>query len=165
MSRFLQDGFHRIYTLQAVLAIMSFGILSMGFQSGSALEYGIGIAATIVAMVVPHIFYRAAVKALEERASTKKLNDEIAESLANPPVRQIYVPDPADPRIVSWLQKLKQEIMKNGPKDPMGEDEPYYGACGGGLTYEITPTSLGTVVVVRETVTGKGLNLTDYDAW
>lgn len=165
MYRFLHDGLHRIYALQAVLSLVSIAILSIGFQSGSALEYGIGIATTLAAMIVPHVFYRAAMKALEANGQAKKCRDEIAEPLANPPLRQIHVPDASDPRIVSWLENLKQEIMRNGPKDPMGEDEPYYGACGGGLTYEITPTSLGTVVVVREAVTGKGLNLTDYDAW
>lgn len=41
---------------------------------------------------------------------------------------------------------------------------PYQGACGGGLTYEFTPTSIGTVFKVRYKTFDEDveLDLTDY---
>ena len=38
------------------------------------------------------------------------------------------------------------------------------GAIGGRLTYEFTPTSLGTVSVVK-CACGESINLTDYKSW
>lgn len=43
--------------------------------------------------------------------------------------------------------------------------EPYYGASGGELTFEITPTSIGTAIRVRHNWTKKELDLSDYDKW
>lgn len=40
-----------------------------------------------------------------------------------------------------------------------------YGAIVGTLTYSFTPTSLGTIVVVTEAITGEAINLTDYNSW
>lgn len=42
---------------------------------------------------------------------------------------------------------------------------PYQGPIGGGVTYCFTPTSLGVIFKVKETMTGKELDLTDYDLW
>ena len=42
---------------------------------------------------------------------------------------------------------------------------PYYGAIGGGETFHISGTSLGTVVKVTENITGETINLTDYESW
>ena len=42
---------------------------------------------------------------------------------------------------------------------------PYTGAIGGGLTYSFTPTSLGIVVTVEESLTNEKLDLTDFDSW
>jgi len=42
---------------------------------------------------------------------------------------------------------------------------PHYGAIGGAYTYRFTPTSLGVIFVVENTVTKASLNLTDYDHW
>lgn len=39
---------------------------------------------------------------------------------------------------------------------------PYTGAIGGQFTYSITPTSIGTIVVVEDAVTGEELDITDY---
>jgi len=33
------------------------------------------------------------------------------------------------------------------------------------LTYSFTPTNLGVVFKVHDSVTGKELDLTDYDSW
>ena len=43
--------------------------------------------------------------------------------------------------------------------------EPYYGACGGSLTYMFTPTSLGLCVSVRHAITNEEINLTNYEEW
>lgn len=40
---------------------------------------------------------------------------------------------------------------------------PYTGAVGGNLTFSFTPTSIGTVVKVRDSVTGAEIDVTDYD--
>jgi hypothetical protein len=42
---------------------------------------------------------------------------------------------------------------------------PNYGASGGAYTYMLTPTSLGTVVKVKNNVTGNEVDLTDYLEW
>jgi hypothetical protein len=42
---------------------------------------------------------------------------------------------------------------------------PYTGTIGGGTTFEFTPTGLGTVVRVKDAITGEELDLTDYDFW
>ena len=46
-----------------------------------------------------------------------------------------------------------------------GEPLPYYGAIDGAYTYSFSPTSLGCVVKVRNTVTGDEIDLTDYSHW
>ena len=42
---------------------------------------------------------------------------------------------------------------------------PYYGAIGGGLKYSFTPTGIGTIVEVTNTILDETLDLTDYDGW
>lgn len=44
---------------------------------------------------------------------------------------------------------------------------PYEGACGGGLTYEFTPTSIGTIFKVRYKTFNEDveLDLTDYESF
>lgn len=41
----------------------------------------------------------------------------------------------------------------------------YEGASGGAFTYCFTPTSLGDVVVVQDSMSGKEIDLSDYDSW
>jgi hypothetical protein len=43
--------------------------------------------------------------------------------------------------------------------------EVYVGVSGGNLTYSITPTSIGTVFKVTESITGEKIDLSDYDNW
>jgi len=65
-----------------------------------------------------------------------------------------------------WLQSLIPEIMAAQKiKDPLGQDVPYYGTAGGGVTYSFLPTSLGTIITVTETITGKSLNVSDACDW
>lgn len=42
---------------------------------------------------------------------------------------------------------------------------PYYGACGGELSYCFTPTSMGTILVVKHSRTKAEIDVTDYDSW
>ena len=41
----------------------------------------------------------------------------------------------------------------------------YIGAIGGSLTYSFTPTSIGVVKKVYDSLTDKELDITDYDLW
>ena len=41
----------------------------------------------------------------------------------------------------------------------------YYGAISGELRYSFSPTSIGTVLVVRHSMTKAEIDLTDYDLW
>lgn len=82
-------------------------------------------------------------------------------------------------KIHQWLKtEIYPAILKEQLENPEvarwiitdedGNQHPYMGAIGGGLTYEFTPTSLGTVTKVHHpTVNGevKTLDVTDYDSW
>lgn len=69
---------------------------------------------------------------------------------------------PADKRekLRSWAEDQDRKVAER-----QGKSKAYYGACGGALTYEFTPTTLGLCIVVRNGVTGESINLTDYDNW
>lgn len=41
----------------------------------------------------------------------------------------------------------------------------YYGAIGGGFTYQFTPTSIGVVLRVENCLTHESIDVTDYDTW
>lgn len=41
----------------------------------------------------------------------------------------------------------------------------YSGAAGGRFTWCFTPTGLGMVVEVKDVMTGKEINLTNYEEW
>lgn len=77
-------------------------------------------------------------------------------------------------KINEWLKDVHQEVieMQRKSMDPkefslltMDGKYPYYGAIGGGLTYSFMLTSLGITTVVKESITGKELNVTDYSGW
>ena len=68
--------------------------------------------------------------------------------------------------IDDWLESLVPEILQKQGKVPVGfEGQPYYGAVGGGVSYTFVATSLGTILTVKETTTGKELNVTDALGW
>jgi hypothetical protein len=66
-----------------------------------------------------------------------------------------------------WVESLRPEIMAAQGKqfDTISPDTPYYGAVGGGLTYSFTPTGLGDIIVVKESITGKELNVSEALDW
>lgn len=74
--------------------------------------------------------------------------------------------------IDKWYEELKPELIqltKNSLPPELSEmlmeGEVYYGAIGGGLSYTFIPTSLGTILVVEESLTGKKLNVTEATGW
>ena len=61
-------------------------------------------------------------------------------------------------RIGEWAAKQ--------PKPPVGEDGlPMIGAIGGRWTYSFTPTSIGTIVKVKDGLYGGELDLSNYEDW
>lgn len=71
-----------------------------------------------------------------------------------------------------WVASLRAEIMLIQEKTMKGQGvddiitaDPYYGAASGGITYSFIPTSLGTICVVKETTTGKKLNVCEATDW
>lgn len=92
---------------------------------------------------------------------------------------QFIVTQEEQQKISEWLDNVVYPpIIEQQLKDPriaqmLFPDEngkikyPYLGAIGGGLTYEFTPTSLGTCFKVRFGTPGneQELDLTDYDSW
>jgi hypothetical protein len=56
------------------------------------------------------------------------------------------------------LKKIDEWMNENGRNLSSG-------AIGGRYSYCFSPTSLGVVFVVKDDLTGKKLDLTDYDSW
>lgn len=71
--------------------------------------------------------------------------------------------------IDEWLNSLVPEILaiqkKSGAGDLIDGGTPYYGAIGGGVSYNFTPTGLGTIITVTEITTGKTLNVNEATRW
>ena len=61
--------------------------------------------------------------------------------------------------VAKWVKKQDKAYAKKNNSE-LG----YYGAIGGGITYQITYTSIGTIIKVLHP-TGKILDITDYDSW
>lgn len=81
-------------------------------------------------------------------------------------------------KLNEWLliqyREIGEDQLANG--SPMGQayrtDEgvavPYFGAIGGELTFEFSPTGLGDIcvaVLCKGTKWEREINLTDYDSW
>lgn len=68
--------------------------------------------------------------------------------------------------IKQWFESLKPEIMAiQGNQNPFQDGEPYYGAISGGISYHFTATSIGNILTVKESTTGKELNVTQELDW
>lgn len=65
--------------------------------------------------------------------------------------------------VAEWLESLKPEIL--AIQGQTGQAEPYYGAIGGGVTYSFVATSLGDIITVKESITGKELNVSEALDW
>lgn len=58
-------------------------------------------------------------------------------------------------RALEWAYAQNDKYFKDNPT--------YFGPIGGGLTYEITPTTVGENIIVRHNATQETLDLTDYE--
>lgn len=88
------------------------------------------------------------------------------------PVRTFSLNSAEMAAVDAWTASLRAEIMiiqgktmKGQGVDDIISSDPYYGATGGGLTYSFIPTSLGDICVVKETITGKELNVSEATNW
>ena len=71
-------------------------------------------------------------------------------------------------RLNEWLKEVYSRAAEKQflEKKMFGQTRlPYHGAIGGGETFSLTGTSLGTIVKVEESFTGEKLDLSDYDSW
>lgn len=64
--------------------------------------------------------------------------------------------DKAWDKITDWVREQDGLITRMGGYPPDGD-------IGGSLTYEFTPTAVGTIVKVKHALTNEVLDLTDYD--
>ena len=71
-----------------------------------------------------------------------------------------------------WLREVNQAVAEQQLRDMADGTRlipyryvPYYGAIGGGLTFCFTPTGIGLGCSVTEAITGRTLNLSDYEDW
>lgn len=71
--------------------------------------------------------------------------------------------------IENWLEALKPRIIEIQKQSTLPPDllagEPYYGPTGGGVTVMCTPTSLGNIICVQESITKEILNVSDATFW
>jgi len=61
------------------------------------------------------------------------------------------------------LDKFESEKLKEWFKTK--DLSAYSGAIGGRFTYSFTPTSLGTIVKVKDGLDDTTIDLTDYESW
>lgn len=93
------------------------------------------------------------------------------------PVRSVWsfaLDDEQAAKLAAWRAEQDKAVLEkqraDGADDPFiaaihEHGQPYYGACGGELTFSFTPTSIGTVVKAKHSASGAEIDLTDYDAW
>jgi|GEM_PF-4259931 len=74
-----------------------------------------------------------------------------------------------------WMQKCIADDLEHQKKNIKDPDEtylmsweagfPYHGAIGGGVTIEVSETSIGQVVRANYTPLDRNIDLTEYDLW
>ena len=65
-------------------------------------------------------------------------------------------------KINNWVKEIHQDIIKTSDKDSL---KIFTSAIGGYITYSFTPTNIGLVTKIKEELSGKELDLTDYESW
>lgn len=87
--------------------------------------------------------------------------------------------DDQEAKLNEWLEEIHEErlrinydrLKENEYREGFADDMTnngsslYLGAAGGGVLYTFYPTSVGTTLIVIDTITRQELNLTDYDSW
>jgi len=109
----------------------------------------------------------------KDQAARQKFIDLYGEDFEKPAGGSFGLNRAEQGAVDAWYKSLLPEILaiqkpglaKSGLSDIVGDDEPYYGATGGGLSYTFIPTSLGTIITVKEAITGKELNVSDACDW
>jgi hypothetical protein len=103
----------------------------------------------------------------EHQAKEKELSEKYGPDFGNPAL--VFSVNTAEQGVINeWVESLRSEIMelqKKSAVSDLAEADPYYGAIGGGLTYSFSPTGLGMIITVKETITGKELNVTNALDW
>lgn len=95
---------------------------------------------------------------------TKEMVQKYGEDF-NEPSSKFYVTKAETIIISEWLQSLVPEIL--AIQDSSSDDTikyskiPSYGAIGGGVTYSFIPTGIGTILIVKESITQRELNVSD----
>jgi hypothetical protein len=61
------------------------------------------------------------------------------------------------------LQKINKWALQQDKKvaEQQGQSYPNYGAIGGGYTYKFTPTSMGIIVKVENSITKEELDISE----
>ena len=78
-------------------------------------------------------------------------------------------------RIAAWFREQDAKVVQMQKKSGEFKGNPfvsklhqrgqgYYGACGGALTFQFSPSGIGTVFTVTHALTQETLDLTDYDS-
>jgi len=62
-------------------------------------------------------------------------------------------------------ERMAQQTSEDREKSHQPSRLPYYGAIGGGVTFQFSETSLGLVCKVRESITKEEVDLSEYDMW
>lgn len=104
--------------------------------------------------------------AMEKRqAKHIAMEEQFGRGFADP-TRHFSVNRAEQTVIDAWLENLKPQILiAQGKGDNLQPNEPYYGTIGGGISYNFTPTGIGTILIVRESITGQELNVTAALDW
>lgn len=76
-------------------------------------------------------------------------------------------------RLNEWLAEAAariDEINRQAGRGPLvdmlsARGKVYTGVTGGNLGFTFVPTPLGTVIRVRDSITGAEIDLSDYDTW
>jgi hypothetical protein len=63
-------------------------------------------------------------------------------------------------RLKQWQNEQNAKVAAKQKKSYA-----YYGAIGGGFSFIYTPTSVGNVIKVMNSVTKEEIDLTDYGSW
>lgn len=93
-----------------------------------------------------------------------------------PPDKYSAIHFSLNPKQVRWLNRWLKDVHRAAADQQLRQMQegirripylyvPYYGAIGGGLTFKFTPAGLGMGCSVTEAITGRTLNLTDYEDW
>eukprot|EP00041_Stephanoeca_diplocostata_P019789 m.430566 g.430566 ORF g.430566 m.430566 type:complete len:80 (+) comp21397_c1_seq2:280-519(+) len=75
---------------------------------------------------------------------------------------EFFLTPEQEAKLQPWIEEQDKKCAEQ-QGNPGGR--PNYGAIGGAYTYSFSPTSLGVVVTVKNSVTNESIDLSDYDDW